>query len=41
LADGVFEQLALQALKKRTSPSALVADIRDRELPKHPIPTDE
>jgi hypothetical protein len=41
LPDAVFERLALQALKKRTSPSAIVADILDRELPKHRIATDE
>jgi hypothetical protein len=41
LPDAVFERLQLHAIKKRTSPSAVVADILDRELPQHKITTDD
>ena len=41
LPDSVFERLQLHAIKKRSNPSAVVADLLDRELPKHKIATDE
>jgi hypothetical protein len=41
LPDSVLERLALHAIKKGTSPSAIVADILYRKLPKHKIMTDE
>jgi hypothetical protein len=39
--DTVFERLQLQAIKKRSNPSAVLSDILDRELPKLKIATDE
>ncbi len=41
IPDSVFTRLALHAIKTGTSPSAVVAKILDRELPKHTITTEE
>jgi hypothetical protein len=41
LPDAVFQRLQLHAIKKRTNPSAVLADILDRTLPKHSIATEE
>ena len=41
IPDPIFERLQLQAIKKRSNPSAVLTDILDRELPKHKIATDE
>jgi hypothetical protein len=39
--DTVFERLMLEALKRRSNPSAILNHILDRELPKHKIATEE
>jgi hypothetical protein len=41
MPDAVFERLQLHAIKKRSNPSAVLADILDRTLPKHSIATEE
>jgi hypothetical protein len=41
LPDPIFERLQLHAIKKRSNPSAVLADILDRSLPKHSISTEE
>jgi hypothetical protein len=41
LPDPIFERLQLHAIKKRSNPSAVLADILDRTLPKHSIATEE
>lgn len=41
LPDPIFERLQLHAIKKKSNPSAVLADILDRTLPKHSIATDE
>ena len=39
--DALFERLVLHAIKNRSNPSAVLADILDRTLPKHSIATEE
>jgi hypothetical protein len=41
LPDPIFERLQLHAIKKRSNPSAVLAEILDRQLPKHTIATEE
>jgi hypothetical protein len=41
IPDSVFERLQLQAIKKRSNASAIVAEILNRELPQHKIATEE
>jgi hypothetical protein len=41
MPDSVFERLCLHALKRKTNPSAIVAELLDRHVPKHRIQTDE
>jgi hypothetical protein len=41
LPDPIFERLQLHAIKKRSNPSTVLADILDRALPKHSIATEE
>jgi hypothetical protein len=41
LPDSVFERLQLCAIKRRSNPSAIAADILDRNLPKLKITTEE
>jgi hypothetical protein len=41
LPDAVFERLQLHAIKKKLNVSAVLADILDRNLPKHSIATEE
>jgi hypothetical protein len=41
LPDPIFERLQLHAIKKKSNPSAVLADILDRALPKHSIMTEE
>jgi hypothetical protein len=41
IPDAVFERLCLHAIKKKTNPSAIVAEILNSALPQHKIHTDE
>jgi hypothetical protein len=41
LPDSVFERLALHAIKRKSNPSAMAAEILDRNLPKHKIVTED
>jgi hypothetical protein len=41
LPDSAFERLQLQAIRKRSNPSAILTDILDKELPKLKITSDE